>query len=170
MRNFGSGSEYLESESGSASHWAWWSDPTRPVRTTDPDPDPGITLQTGSKCPKSIVWLNPGSSSYNNKNGSGYAKYKYLDPDPKLSDPVSSDRWEPRSDLKCYSYFTEKCRLHTAGIRRPFQLSLCWYWVPQQLPKIYAVIAYICIGKVAWFAIYNCGYIWNMYYHCRKIR
>ena len=28
------------------------------------------------------------------------------------------------------------------------------YWVPQKLPQIYTVIAYICIGKVAWFAVY----------------
>ena len=31
------------------------------------------------------------------------------------------------------------------------------YWVPQKLPQIYTVIAYICIGKVAWFAVYICG-------------
>ena len=36
------------------------------------------------------------------------------------------------------------------------------YWVPQKLPQKYIVIAYICIGKVAWFAVYICGNIWNM--------
>ena len=38
------------------------------------------------------------------------------------------------------------------------------YWVPQKLPQIYTVIAYICIGKVAWFAVYICGNIWNALY------
>ena len=28
-------------------------------------------------------------------------------------------------------------------------IKFCVYWVPQKLPKIYTVIAYICIGKVA---------------------
>ena len=28
------------------------------------------------------------------------------------------------------------------------------YWVPQKLPQIYTVIAYNCIGKVAWSAVY----------------
>ena len=44
-------------------------------------------------------------------------------------------------------------------IHRPF-LSLllpCVYWVPQKLPQIYTVIAYICIVKVAWFAAYIFG-------------
>ena len=36
--------------------------------------------------------------------------------------------------------------------------------VPQKLPQIYAVIAYICIGKVAWFALYIFGNIWNALY------
>ena len=31
------------------------------------------------------------------------------------------------------------------------------YWVPQKLPQIYTVIAYICIEKVARFAVYT-GY------------
>ena len=35
------------------------------------------------------------------------------------------------------------------------------YWVPQKLSQIYTVIAYICIGKVSWFAVYICGNIWN---------
>ena len=36
------------------------------------------------------------------------------------------------------------------------------YWVPQKLPQIFTVIAFICIGKVEWFAIY-CGNTWNAY-------
>ena len=31
------------------------------------------------------------------------------------------------------------------------------YWVPQKIPQIYTVIAYICIGKVARFAVYIRG-------------
>ena len=27
------------------------------------------------------------------------------------------------------------------------------YWVPQNLPQIYTVIAYIFTGKVAWFSV-----------------
>ena len=38
------------------------------------------------------------------------------------------------------------------------------YWVPQKLPQIYSVIAYICIGKVTRFAVYICGNIWNALY------
>ena len=38
------------------------------------------------------------------------------------------------------------------------------YWVPQKLPQICTVIAYICIGKVAWFAVYICGNLWNAQY------
>ena len=38
------------------------------------------------------------------------------------------------------------------------------YWVPQKLPQIYTLIAYICVGKVAWFAVYICGDIWNALY------
>ena len=37
-------------------------------------------------------------------------------------------------------------------------------WVPQKLPQIYTVLAYICIGKVAGFAVYICGNIWNAQY------
>ena len=32
-------------------------------------------------------------------------------------------------------------------------LSSFSYWVPQKLPQIRTVIAYICIGRVAWFAV-----------------
>ena len=39
-----------------------------------------------------------------------------------------------------------------------------YHWVPQKLPQIYTVIACICIGKVAWFAVYICGNIWNTQY------
>ena len=35
------------------------------------------------------------------------------------------------------------------------------YWVPQKLPQIYTVIAYICIEKVAWFEVYIYGNLWN---------
>ena len=38
------------------------------------------------------------------------------------------------------------------------------YWVSQKSSQIYTVIAYICIGKVAWFEVYICGNIWNTYY------
>ena len=38
------------------------------------------------------------------------------------------------------------------------------YWVPQTLPPIYTVMVYICIGKVAGFAVYICGNIWNALY------
>ena len=38
------------------------------------------------------------------------------------------------------------------------------YWVPQQLPQICTVILSICIGKVAWFAVYICANIWNALY------
>ena len=55
---------------------------------------------------------------------------------------------------------------HIYSVRRSKEGSLPpWiYWVPQKLPQIYTVIAYICIGKVAWFAVYICGNIWNTLY------
>ena len=34
------------------------------------------------------------------------------------------------------------------------------YWVTQKLPQICTVISSICIGKVAWFAVYICGNFW----------
>ena len=40
-------------------------------------------------------------------------------------------------------------------------LSPFLYWVPQRLPQIFTVIMYIWIGKVAWFAVYICGNLWN---------
>ena len=42
-------------------------------------------------------------------------------------------------------------------------------WVPQKLPQIYTLIACICIGKVARFAVYICGNIWNAQYIFRGI-
>ena len=39
-----------------------------------------------------------------------------------------------------------------------------YYWVPQKLPQIYTVITFICIGKVAWLAVYIGGNIWNALY------
>ena len=41
---------------------------------------------------------------------------------------------------------------------------LVFYWLAQKLPQICTVIAYICIGKVAWFVVYICGTIWNVLY------
>ena len=35
----------------------------------------------------------------------------------------------------------------------------------RNLPQIYTVIAYICIGKVAWFSVYICSNLWNALYH-----
>ena len=46
------------------------------------------------------------------------------------------------------------------------QLYKYVYWVPQKLPQTCIVIAYICNGKVAWFAVYICGKIWNAQYIC----
>ena len=48
--------------------------------------------------------------------------------------------------------------LHTVALHRKklCNMSVVCYWVPQKLPQIYTLIAYICIGKVAWFAVYIC--------------
>ena len=43
------------------------------------------------------------------------------------------------------------------------------YWVPQKLPQIYTVIVYICIEKVACFAVYICGNIWNAFKSSRTV-
>ena len=40
------------------------------------------------------------------------------------------------------------------------------YWVPQKLPQIYTIIAYICIGKIAWYALYICCKVWNTLWSC----
>ena len=42
-------------------------------------------------------------------------------------------------------------RTWTAGLATVFHI----------LPQIYTVIAYICIGKVAWFPVYVFGNLWN---------
>ena len=41
---------------------------------------------------------------------------------------------------------------------------MCTYWVLQKLPQICTVILCICIGKVAWFAVYICGNLWGTQY------
>ena len=38
------------------------------------------------------------------------------------------------------------------------------YWVTKKLPQICTVILCICIGKVAWFAVYICGNFWVTQY------
>ena len=38
------------------------------------------------------------------------------------------------------------------------------YWVTQKLPQIFTVIFRICIGKVAWFAVYICDNFWVTQY------
>ena len=38
------------------------------------------------------------------------------------------------------------------------------YWVTQKLPQICTVILRICIGKVAWFAVYIFGNFWVTQY------
>ena len=40
---------------------------------------------------------------------------------------------------------------------------LC-YWVTQKLPQICTVKLRICIGKVAWVAVYICGNLWTTQY------
>ena len=32
-------------------------------------------------------------------------------------------------------------------------VRVAMYWVPQKLPQIYTMIAYICMGNVVWFAV-----------------
>ena len=44
-------------------------------------------------------------------------------------------------------------------------LLLQWiYWVTHKLPQIRTVILRICIGKVAWSAVYICGNFWVTQY------
>ena len=43
------------------------------------------------------------------------------------------------------------------------------YWVHNKLPQIYTVIAYICIGKVAWIAVYICGNLWNALFIAERL-
>ena len=66
----------------------------------------------------------------------------------------------------CLMLFT--CREFSRSVlhsTQPFFLHF-WilhptYWVPQKLPQIYTVIAYICIGKASWFEVYICSNTWN---------
>ena len=37
-------------------------------------------------------------------------------------------------------------------------------WETLNLPQIFTVISRICIGKVAWFAVYICGNFWVTQY------
>ena len=41
------------------------------------------------------------------------------------------------------------------------------YWVTQKLPQICTLILRICIGKVAWFAVYICDNFWVTQYVIR---
>ena len=45
-----------------------------------------------------------------------------------------------------------------------------YYCVSQKLPHICTVIAFFWIGKVAWFAVYICGNIWNAWFFVKKIK
>ena len=46
----------------------------------------------------------------------------------------------------------------------PGNVSICMkFWGPHNLPQIYIVIVYNCIGKVAGFAVYICGNLWGQY-------
>ena len=47
---------------------------------------------------------------------------------------------------------------------RPEHTYIRIYRLPQKYLQIYTVIAYICIWKVAWFAVYICDNIWNTLY------
>ena len=44
-----------------------------------------------------------------------------------------------------------------------------YYWVTQKLPQICTVILRICIGKVARFVVYICGYLWTTQYIGERI-
>ena len=39
-----------------------------------------------------------------------------------------------------------------------------YIWVTQKLPQICSAILRICIGNVAWFAVYTCGNFWVTQY------
>ena len=44
-----------------------------------------------------------------------------------------------------------------------YMVGIVWYrfyWVTQKSPQICSVILRICIGKVAWFAVYICSNFW----------
>ena len=49
-------------------------------------------------------------------------------------------------------------------VRHSGSVRFLRYWVHQKLPQIYTVISYKCVGKVAWFALYICGNLWNALY------
>ena len=48
--------------------------------------------------------------------------------------------------------------LNNSNLLDPIFKSL--YWVTQKLLQICTLILHICIGKVAWFAVYICGNFW----------
>ena len=60
--------------------------------------------------------------------------------------------------------------LNTENVRSFFcRINLCilythTYWVTLKLPQICTVSLRICIGKVAWFAVYICGNFWVTQY------
>ena len=70
---------------------------------------------------------------------------------------LSCRRLESGASRRSTSLLSRECW------RRPL-LTASRYWVPQKFPQIYTVIAYIFIGKVAWFAVYICGNVWNALY------
>ena len=55
-----------------------------------------------------------------------------------------------------YCFTPTRCNQHWTIDQEPSN-KFAWYWVPQKLPQISTVNLYICIVKVAWFAVYSCG-------------
>ena len=51
---------------------------------------------------------------------------------------------------------------------------MCLYWVPQQLPQIYTVIAYICTGRLRelqyrFAIIYETRIIYHVYFNSLEV-
>ena len=78
-------------------------------------------------------------------------------------------------DSYCIMCILGPCIMETIDVYNSLeQISLFWsswpYWVTQKLPQICTVILRICIGKVAWFAVYICGNFWVTQYVIKMYR
>ena len=90
---------------------------------------------------------------------------KVQDPESNLTNVRTVRTWQVDFQDFNFSYLINDSKRKAVSRRidpinkdsLKFKFIFLIYWVPQKLPQIWTVIVCICIGKVAWFAVYICA-------------